>query len=155
HEHTQHEKAKWLWSKRQPIVGTIAETYLRGRGITCSLPPTLAYLPATDKHPASMMAAFGFASEPEPGLLAAPANVDAVHLTRLLPDGKDRGRGDKAKIMLGKSLGLPIILAPPNDLLGLAVVEGIEDGLTVREATGLGVWVGASAGRLPALAERV
>src|SRR5262249_17882905 len=29
----QHRKAACLWSQRQPIIGTIAETYLRSRGI--------------------------------------------------------------------------------------------------------------------------
>lgn len=47
---------------------------------------------------------------------------------------------------------MPIALAPPNDLLGLAIVEGIETGLSVYAATGLGVWVAGAAGRMPALA---
>jgi Toprim domain len=42
-----------------------------------------------------------------------------------------------------------------NDNLGLAIVEGIEDGLSVHEATGLGVWVAGAASRMPALAEMV
>jgi Toprim domain-containing protein len=54
--------------------------------------------------------------------------------------------------MIGHSSGAPILLAPMNDLLGLAITEGIEDGLSVYEATGLGVWVAGSAGRMGALA---
>jgi phage/plasmid primase-like uncharacterized protein len=42
-----------------------------------------------------------------------------------------------------------------NDLLGLAITEGIEDALSVHQATGLGVWAAGSAGRMPALAEAV
>jgi putative DNA primase/helicase len=46
YERQQHEKARWLWSRRKPISGTIAETYLRtARGIACPLPPTLGFLP--------------------------------------------------------------------------------------------------------------
>lgn len=39
--------------------------------------------------------------------------------------------------------------------LGLAVTEGIEDGLSIFEATGLGVWAAGSASFLPPLAETV
>src|SRR5262245_18979651 len=33
YERHQHHKAAWLWSQRCPLAGTIAETYLRHRGI--------------------------------------------------------------------------------------------------------------------------
>ena len=49
----------------------------------------------------------------------------------------------------------PIVLAPPNDVLGLAIAEGIEDALSVHEATGLGAWAAGSASRLPALADAI
>jgi hypothetical protein len=45
------------------------------------------------------------------------------------------------------------VLAPLNDLLGLAIVEGIEDGLSVYAGTGLGVWCAGCASRMPALAD--
>ena len=47
------------------------------------------------------------------------------------------------------------MLAPPNDLLGMAITEGIEDALTVHQATGLGAWAAGAAGRMPALADTV
>lgn len=37
----------------------------------------------------------------------------------------------------------------------LAITEGIEDALSVHEATGLGVWAAGAASRLPALADAV
>jgi hypothetical protein len=46
----------------------------------------------------------------------------------------------------------PIVIAPPNDGLGLAICEGIEDGLSIFESTGLGVWAAGSASRMPVLA---
>jgi Toprim domain len=49
----------------------------------------------------------------------------------------------------------PIALAPPNDLLGLAICEGIEDALSVHAATGLGTWASGGAGRMPTLTEAV
>ena len=62
------------------------------------------------------------------------------HLTRLLPDGSDRQHDYKAKTMKGRCLGSPIVVAPVNDGLRVAITEGIEDALTVHQATGLGAW---------------
>jgi hypothetical protein len=154
YERRQHEKARWLWRRRDPVAGTIAETYLRSRGITGSLPATLGYLPARkrDQHPA-LIAAFGLADEIEPGVLAAPRRVEAVHLTLLSPDGTGKAAVEKPKLMIGSPGDLPIIIAPPNDLMGLAITEGIEDAATVHQATGLGAWAAGAAGRLPALAD--
>jgi hypothetical protein len=154
-------KALWLWRARQPIAGSIAERYLReARGYGGPLPTTLGFLPARGEHPSAMIAAFGLAREVEPGVLAiADTAIRGVHLTRLLPDGSGKAVFDDpdedAKIMVGYSAGSPIVLAPPNDLLGLAVTEGIEDGLSTYEATGLGVWAAGSAARMPALAAAV
>jgi len=151
----QHEKAAWLWSQRQLITGTTAERYLRGtRKIICSLPPTLAFLPPRkpEHHPA-MIAAFALPDEIEPGLLGEPRNAEAVHLTLLRADGSGKADVEPNKIIVGSPGGSPIALAPPNDLLGSAICEGIEDGLTAHQATGLGAWAAGSAGRMPALAE--
>jgi hypothetical protein len=144
--------AAFLWSIRQPIHGSLAEMYLReARGITCPLPRTLAFLPAHKDQPPRMVAAFAFAVEAAPGILAAPSKVTAIHRTYLTPDGRSR----TAKKFLGEMGDHPIVIAPPNDGLGLAITEGIEDGLSVHQATGLGVWVAGSAGRLPAIAGSV
>ena len=116
----------------------------------------MGYLPARDSHPASMIAAFGVTEEPEPGTLAAPKTVAGVHLTQLTGDGdKAPNAAGNAKIMLGTCKGAPIVISPPNDLLGMAVTEGIEDGLSVYQATGLGVWAAGAAGFMPALAHPV
>ena len=78
------------------------------------IPSTFGYLPANGRHPPAMIAAFGFCDEPEPGLIAPPAIVSEIHLTRLTPEG-EKIAGDKPKIMLGPSAGLPIVLAPANN----------------------------------------
>jgi hypothetical protein len=148
-----------LWSEREPIIGSIAETYLRSaRGYGGPLPATLGFLPARRNHPPAMIAAFGMANEVEPGLLTIhDQEFKGVHLTRLLPDGRGKAVFDdpdeSAKIMIGLSAGSPMVLAPPNDLLGLAITEGIEDGLSVHQDTGLGVWAAGSAVRMPGLAK--
>jgi hypothetical protein len=146
-------KARWLWSKRQPIVGSIAEKYLRkARGYGGDqLPATLGFLPARGKHGPAMVAAFGLPAEPEPGELHLDfGTVRGVQITRLAPDGS--GKAGTTSDLLGSSLGCPIVLAPANDLLGVAITEGIEDGLSIFAASGLGIWVAGSASRMPALA---
>jgi hypothetical protein len=120
HERRQHRKAAWLWSQRQPIDGSIAETYLRNRGITVPLPPTLGFLPARGGHAPSMIAAFGLVAEIEPGMLSSPDVIvanGAVHVTKLKPDGSGKADVEPNKIVLGRPLGHPIVLAPPNDLI--------------------------------------
>jgi hypothetical protein len=148
-------KARRMWSLRKPTADSIVERYLRERRkIVCPLPSTLGFLPARGDYPPAMIAAFGMAHEVEPGVIAiADDAVRGVHITRLSPDGSDRERGDKSKIMIANSVGSPIVLAPPNDPLGLAITEGIEDPLTVHQSTGLGAWAAGSASRTPALAD--
>ena len=60
------------------------------------------------------------------------------------------------KITIGRgSSGFPIVVAPLNDGLGLAITEGAEDALSVHAATGLGAWASGGSGRMPALAVAV
>jgi hypothetical protein len=145
-----------LWKRHLPIADSAADTYLRCRGYRGSAPGTLGFLPAIGKHPPALIGAFGLAHEIEPGVIEiADDAVRGIHLTRLRPDGSDRERGDRAKIMIGLSTGWPIVIAPPNDSCGLSICEGIEDGLSVYQATGHGVWVAGAAGRMPALATAI
>jgi hypothetical protein len=44
-------KARWLWSQRRPLTGSIGEAYLRdARGYNGPLPATLGFLPSDDKR---------------------------------------------------------------------------------------------------------
>jgi Toprim domain len=151
------DKARWLWSRRHPIEGTPAETYLRkARAYGGPLPATLGFLAPRGKHSPAMIAAFGGASEPEPSIVCISNDaVTGVHLTRLAPDGRQKAGTETDKMMIGTPLGSPIVLAPPGDLGGLAIAEGIEDALSVHEATGLGVWAAGAASFMPALAAAV
>jgi phage/plasmid primase-like uncharacterized protein len=119
-------QAKRLWEEAQPITGTIAETYLRGRGITCELPETLRFHgacwhgPTAKRWPAMVGAVQG-------------ANLPAVHRTYLRPDGSGKADIDPPKAMLGAVTGGAVRLA---DGLGpLVVAEGIETALSL--ASGL------------------
>ena len=103
-----------------------------------------------------MVVAFGIAVEPEPGVLDIDDNaVRGVQLTFLKPDGTGKAEVTPNKLTLGSCSGVPMVLAPPNDLLGLAVAEGAEDALSVHQMTGLGAWASGGASRMPALAGAV
>jgi phage/plasmid primase-like uncharacterized protein len=155
YERKQSTMARWLWRSSVPITGTIAEQYLRQtRGYRGTIPATLRFLGPTGNYPPAMIAAFGLADEPEPGVLAiTEGKITGIHLTRLTSDG--RKQEDDAKVFLGSSAGSPIVCAPINDLLGLAITEGIEDALNAHQATGLGSWAAGSANRLPTLAAAI
>jgi hypothetical protein len=146
-------RARRLWAQRQAL----DERYLRGsRGLRGPFPATLGSLPARGEHGPAMIAAFGITSEPEPGVIAiAVHEVIAVHLTKLTADGTQKSSVLPNKIMVGSPRGSPIVLAPPNNLLGMCITEGIEDALSAHEATGLGAWAAGSASLMPALADAV
>jgi hypothetical protein len=154
HERDRRLTALKLWQRRKPAAGTAVETYLReARGYYGTIPATIGFLPASGSYAPAMITAIGLAFEHEPGsLYVSEAEVRGVHITALKPDGSGKAGTDRDKSMVGKCLGSPIVLAPPNDGLGLAITEGLEDGLSVHAATGLGAWAAGSASRLPALA---
>lgn len=144
------ERAAALWRRATPITGTIGENYLRNaRGIRCVLPPTLRFIPPRAGHPPSVVSAYGIPTEPEPGALDVTGMaVRAVHITRLHSDGAS----NVGKIMLASPAGLPIVVSPWTDSLGLIVCEGVEDALSAHEATGLPAWAAGSAGHMAKLA---
>lgn len=106
------EQAKRLWREAMPIGGTLAEAYLRGRGITCELPPTLRFHGAcwhgpTARHWPAMVAA------------VQGAGLPAVHRTWLCPNGAGKADIDPAKAMLGAVSGGAVRLAGgPSRLSG-------------------------------------
>jgi hypothetical protein len=152
-------KALRLWMRSRQPVETIVETYLHARGYHGPIPATVRYLPANGAYAPALIAAYGIATERQetgPGVLSiADKELCGVHLINLLPDGTDRLRDDGAKITIGKGIVAPIVLAPPNDGLGLCIAEGIEDALNAHQATGLGAWAAGGAGRLPMLADAI
>jgi hypothetical protein len=149
-------KARWFWGGARDPRGTVVETYLREvrRYGSRRIPATIRYLPPRGDHGAAMVAAYGMAEEPEPGLLTIRDDqVRGIQFTNLTPHGQKVP--DDAKISLGRTAGWPIVLAPLNDSLGLAITEGAEDALSIHAATGLGAWCSGGASRLPALADAV
>jgi putative DNA primase/helicase len=154
----QREKARSLWRMSEPAAGTIVETYLRNcRRITVPLLGTVRFLPARklDQHP-TMIVPYTIPAEPEPGVLAiSEAVITAVHLTLLKPDSSDKAAIKPNKITVASPAGRPLVLAPMNDLMGLVITEGIEDALSVHQATGLGAWAAGSAPFMPNLVRAI
>lgn len=99
------DKAQWLWRQRQPIIGSIAERYLRqARGYSGTIPATLAYLPASGDHAPALIAAFGLPDEPEPGALTIVDDaVTAVQIIRVKPDGSGKADIEPQKITIGRA----------------------------------------------------
>ena len=73
----------------------------------------------------------------------------------LRADGSGKAECQPNKKRVGRGKGAPIVIAPPNDGLGLVIAEGVEDALSIHLATGLGAWAAGGATFLPALADAV
>jgi hypothetical protein len=144
------EAAARLYTASVPITGTLAETYLRARGITCG-----ATSSALRFHPKCWHRDEGQTeSLPRPALIAAVTDgaggLQGVHRTWLAPDGKDKAQVEIQRRAMGHLLGNAVRLTPCNDIL--VVGEGIETMLSVREAApGLPTWAALSSGHLGAL----
>jgi len=119
-------QAKQVARETIPIVGTIAETYLRGRGITCPLP-----VGALRFHPACWHSS----GRHLPAMVARVLGSDgyAVHRTYLKPDGSGKADVEPVKAMLGNCAGGAVRLVEADG--PLVVCEGIETGLSL--ASGL------------------
>ena len=116
------DNAKRLWHEAQPISGTLAETYLRARGITGPPPMTLRF------HPAAW---HGATARRYPAMVAAVqgAGLPAVHRTYLRADGTGKADVDPPKAMLGSVAGGAVRLSDGSGWL--AVAEGIETALSL------------------------
>lgn len=123
------QQARALWKQTVPIGGTLAETYLRHRGITCPLPATLRFAPDC------------WHREARRGLPAMVALVEggdgfAIHRTYLRDNGTGKAAVEPAKAMVGVVAGGAVRLsrwpAPRFGVTGrLVVAEGIETALSL------------------------
>lgn len=146
-------QAHRVWQDAQPITDTLAETYLRGRGITCPLPETLRFHSACWHVTAKRFPALVSLVEGGEGF--------AVHRTYLAPDGTGKAAVDPAKAMLGAVTGGAVRLSDgPGPLV---VAEGIETALSLASGLLRGpatVWAALSTSgmaglRLPASPRRL
>ncbi|WP_062561004.1 DUF7146 domain-containing protein [Paracoccus aminovorans] len=115
------KRALACWREALPIHGTIAESYLRGRGITCVLPDSLRFHPDC-WHPSARRV---------PAMVARIEGLSrlAVHRTYLRPSGNGKAELAPPKAMLGAALGGAVRLAEGGETL--VVAEGIETALSL------------------------
>lgn len=117
------DAARNLWSEAQPIDGTPAEAYLRGRGINCPLPDQLRFHPQCWHGPSN-------ARCPAMVALVEGGESFAVHRTFLRPDGGGKaGLPGGDKLMLGATAGGAVRLCDGSGRLVIA--EGIESALSL------------------------
>ena len=132
-------RAYEIWSAAVPIPGTIAETYLRGRGITGRLPECLRYAPSLD-HPSgySLPALVG-------RLVTGLGEFTGIQRIFLERDGS-KAKVEPRKMTLGPMLDGAVRLATVRDTIGIA--EGIETALSAFQMYRIPTWACLGAGRL-------
>jgi hypothetical protein len=126
------ESARCLFAMAQPISGTIADAYLRKRGITAlhdtaalRFHPRCYYRPDADAP-----------TEIWPALIAAvtdlSGDITGVHRTWLDPTGNDKAPVDTPRRAMGHLLGHGVRFGMATDVM--AAGEGIETMLSLRSA---------------------
>jgi Toprim domain len=124
------EAARRLFAMSQPIARTLAETYLRNRGITAlhedgalRFHPRCYYRPDEDAP-----------TETWPAMIARVTDLDdritGAHRTWLAPTGRGKAPIDTPRRAMGDLLGNAVRFGVANDVL--AAGEGIETMLSLR-----------------------
>jgi hypothetical protein len=148
------EAARRLWAISQPIHGTVAETYLRTRGIT-----DLRNCGSFRFHPRCW-----YRGDPDdpvnrvrdawPALIASvrdgSGKLTGVHRTWLAPDGSGKAPVSTPRRAMGQLLGHGVRFGVADDVM--AAGEGIETMLSLRQvAPALPMVAALSANHLAAL----
>ncbi len=129
---TNQRSALDIWHQTRPAQGTPAEDYLRSRGITISVPPTIRYHPALlhpdiGQHLPCMVAA----------ICNVRRNVTGIQRTYLTHNGR-RAPVNRPRMALGALRGNAVRLTPTTDRVWLT--EGVEDGLALMQMMGEPAW---------------
>jgi hypothetical protein len=122
--------ARKLFASARPVAGTLAETYLRGRGIIASLDwPSLRFHPGCYYRPDDENAP----SEIRPALLAAVTALDGtltgLQRTWLASDDSGKAPVAEPRRAMGRILGNAVRFGKPDSVM--AAGEGIETVLSL------------------------
>jgi hypothetical protein len=129
--------AQRIWGEAKDARGGPVERYLRSRGITIPVPPSLRWM-ASCKH--------GPKKTVLPAVVAKVVNIVdelvAVHRIFLLPDGMGKAAVEPEfqKMSLGPTAGAAVRLGPLNSARALIVGEGIENTLSLMQLRDLPGW---------------
>ncbi|MER8779216.1 toprim domain-containing protein [Mesorhizobium sp. M0977] len=144
------EAARRLVGMSKPIIGTIVEAYLRGRGITTlhgtgslRFHPRCYYRPEDDGP-----------TETWPAMIGSVTNLDGrltgAHRTWLAPNGLDKAPVATPRRAMGDLLGNAVRFGVPGSVM--AAGEGIETTLSLRCALpGMAMAAALSAAHLAAI----
>lgn len=136
-------RALELWCSAIPARGTLAEQYLRSRGITISIPQSLRFLTHLDYMPR-----VGF-----PAMIAAVQRPDrkiiAVQITFLDHRGDRKAQVAAPRKTIGALGRGAVRLGPAGAHVGIA--EGTETALSASQLFGVTVWAGLGASRMKSL----
>jgi hypothetical protein len=124
--------ARRLFAMSEPLRGTIAEKYLRKRGITAlHEADSLRFHPRCYHRPDADAPV-----EVWPALIAAvtdlAGNITGAHRTWLDPSGNDKAAVDTPRRAMGHLLGHGVRFGAPTDVM--AAGEGLETMLSLRSA---------------------
>lgn len=125
------EAARRLFGMSQAVGGTLADTYLRHRGIaSASGLAALRFHPRCYYRPEDQDI-----TETWPAMIAAVTDINGevtgVHRTWLAPDGSGKAPIDTPRKAMGDLLGHAVRFGVPGEVM--AAGEGIESVLSVRE----------------------
>lgn len=120
--------ARRLFAASTPVPGTLADSYLRARGITCPLA-----FPALRFHPSCYLRRPDGTRSQRPALIAAvtdlAGNITGVHRTYLADDGRAKAPIEVPRRSLGALLGNAVRFGKPG--AAMVVGEGLENVLSI------------------------
>jgi hypothetical protein len=129
-----------IWRDSRPAAGTLVERYLRRRGITLPVPPSIRFHSGLRHGPTGLIL---------PAMVAAVQAPDrrvvAIHRTFLNEFG-GKAALSSPKMALGPLGAGAVRLAKAGRVLGLA--EGIEDALAAMQLCNLPCWASLGGARL-------
>jgi hypothetical protein len=134
-----------IWYESQPILGTVAERYLRGRGITLALPNTLRFHPHLYHKESNTYASALVALVQD-----AHGAPTGVHRTWISADGSGKANLEPVRKALSATTGHAVHLGEPNNQL--LVAEGVETTLSAVQLWGTSDFAGWAALSAPGLA---
>jgi hypothetical protein len=152
------ERAQAVWREGVPIIGTVAEQYLRHRGLFITAEVLVA--DPLRFHPACPFCLEHGATVRLPTMLGLMRDIitdepKAIHRTALRADGTSKADLpglENARRMLGPANGTALKLTGHAGVTdGLGIAEGIETALTIVCAGWQPVWACGSAGAIQSL----
>jgi putative DNA primase/helicase len=145
------EAALNIWAAAKPVAETLAEAYLRSRGLEIAPPPALRFHPRL-RHPSGSAwpALVTLVTHVAAGVTVAaserPIGISRLFLAR---DGQAKAPVTPQRMMLGACRGGAAQLA--EAATRLMVGEGVETCLAAMQATGVPAWAALSTSGLRAL----